>query len=262
MNFSFFIINTKASRILYVALACMVCFSCTKETVDDDGLTIEEYLKRGVPDPEKRWTMEEFSQARVALGKIKWDQPYHLPRKGSKKSGPLFDHMLSLDNMYFLRDTKLSLNEKAEHISAFVSVYDYWIDVYSNPVINKGFYSRERLYIDLFNLGVMEQMVQLALAIQDSDEPSAVALQYGVPSIKSNYLASLKTNLKTQSNSSHSPETDLDALADSVYSSVMKNKEWMDSAARSELKSAIHLILQSPSSDHVRDKYTQLESAL
>jgi hypothetical protein len=252
--------STLPKYILLLFFFVMFCFSCSKSNVDK-SLTIEEYMKLGVPDPTKEWHMDDFSQARAALGKIKWDKPYQLPMKDSKKSGSLFDHMLSPINMSFLNNQAMSLNEKAERISAFAKVYDYWIDVYSNPVIN-NYYHRELIYIQLFNLGIMDNMVALGMEINKSDDPTAVVLQYGFSSIKRNYLDCLTTDLKTQSYASRFLEKDLDTMADSVYTSVIRNKVWMDSNAIIDLKQSLKIVIDSTSSEHIRETYKNLEKSL
>ena len=247
-------------QIFLIALILTSIFSCSKKQVDK-SLTLDAYLKLGVPDPAKVWDMNDFSQAYGALGKIKWDRPYELPVKDSKKSGLLFEHMLSFENMSFLHNSKLTLNEKAEYITAFVRVNRYWMDVYSNPVIG-NFYHRELIYIQIFNLGIMDNMVNLALEINKSNDPTAVVLKQGVKSIKIDYLDCLTTDLKTQSHTSQFLKKDLDTMADTVYASVMRHKEWMDSSAVNDLKQSLHLVMDSTSSDHIRNKYTTLEKSL
>jgi hypothetical protein len=247
--------------IFVVAFILLIsCFSCAKKQ-PDNSLTVEEYIKLGVPDPYNEWSMTDFSQARAALAKLKWDRPFQLPRKDSEKSGLLFEHMLSFGNMSFLHNSELSLNEKAEHISAFVSVYDYWMDVYSNPVID-NYYHRELIDIQIFNLGITERMVALAQEINKSNDSTAVALQYGYKSIQMNFLNCLTTDLKAQSRTSQFLKRDLDRMADTVYASVLRNKEWMDSSAINNLKKSLSLVMDSTSSDYIRDKYASLQKAL
>ncbi|MBL0740659.1 hypothetical protein [Chryseolinea lacunae] len=247
-------------QIFLIAFVLTGIFSCAKKQ-EDNSLTLDEYMKMGVPDPAKVWDINDFSQAYGALAKLKWDRPYQLPVKGSKKSGVLFEHMLSLKNVSFLMDSTLSLNEKAERISAFVLVCDHWIDIYSNPVID-NYYRSELIDIQIFNLRLTEKMVNLATQINNSDDPTAVVLKYGYKTIKMNYVSCLTTELKNQSHTSQFLKQDLERMADSVFASVERNREWMDSSARVDVKQSLRLVLDSTSSDHVRNKYTTLEKSL
>ena len=249
-----------ANPIFVIAFMLISCFSCTTEQADN-SLTVEQYIKLGVPDPWSEWNMEDFSQVHVALTRIKWQKPFQLPRKDSEKSGLLFEHMLSFDNMSFLNNNELSLNEKAERIAAFVQVYDYWMDVYSNPIIT-NIYHRELIDIQIFNLGVTERMLRLAQEINKSDVPTAVALQYGYKSIQMNFLNCLTNDLKVQSRTSQFLKRDLDRMADTVYAAVLRNKSWMDSRTISDLKKSLNLVMDSTSSNHIRSKYTSLQKAL
>lgn len=248
-------------HICLIVISLLVSFSCTNKS-EDHSLSVEAYRELGVPDPGKKWEMADYTQAHNVLAKIKWERPLELPVKDSKKSGALFKHMLSLDYLSFLQDSTISRNEKAERISEFVTVYDYWIDVYINPTLKKNYYHRELIDINIFNIRLMEAMLNLAHEINKSDDPSDVVLQYGYTSVKMNYLTSLNNGLKTQSNTSQFLKKDLETMADSICASVLRNKEWMDSSVISELNQSFRLVMDSTSSDEIRHKYLSLEKAL
>jgi hypothetical protein len=246
--------------IFLMASIFMIGFSCTKKDADQ-SLTVDEYVKRGVPDPGREWSINDFRETHRILGSMKWERPYQLPVKDSKRSGALFERMLSLENMSFLHDSTLSFSEKAERISAFINVCDYWADVYSNPVIDR-YYQREQIDIQIFTLNVTESMLNLATEIYQSDDPTAAALKYGYKTIKKDYLYCLANELKTQSRTSQFRQEDLNRLADSVYRSVTRNKEWMDSSAIKDVKRSLRLVMDSTSSDYIRHQYTTLEKLL
>lgn len=236
-------------------------FSCT-ERREDHSRPLEAYIELGMPDPHSKWTMEDYKQAYNVLAKIKWEHPTELPVSGSEKSGVLFDHMISLEYLSFLNDTTMSLNAKAERISEFTRVYDYWIDIYTIPILNENPYHREIMELQVFNVRLMEAMVNLAHQINRSQDPADVALQYGYESIKENYLTSLYTGLKTQRNTSGFPDPEVEGMADSIYASVTRNREWMDPGTLSELSKSLHAVIDSTSSDYIRNKYKTLEEWL
>ncbi len=252
--------TSSLTLIFLITITLITGFSCAKKN-EDNSMSVNEYMKLGVPDPSQEWDLDKCTQAYDVLMQMKWEKPSQLPRRDSEKSGILFKHMLSLSNMSFLKDSTKSLNEKAEHISAFVKVYDYWMDVYANPLFI-NYYNSEIIDIQIFNLGLCEAMVDLVHEINKSDDPADVALQYGYNSIKKNYTTCLNNDLKTQSNTSQFPEKDLDRMADSIYVSVMRNREWMDSTEVSELKQSLRLVMDSTSSDYIRNKYKSLEESL
>lgn len=254
----------RASFVKYVFPVVVILtggFSCTDRR-DDNSLSVDDYVELGMPDIDRIWGMADYTQAYNVLSKIKWEQPIELPRKDSERSGSLFEHMVSLEYLSFLQDSTMSLNAKAERISEFTRVYDYWIDIYTIPILKRNHYHREIIDLQIFNLRVMEAMLNLAHKINKSDDPADVALQFGYNSIKENYLTCLHNDLKTQNRTSEFLKPDLDRMADSIYASVMRNKEWMDSSAVSELKRSLQFVMDSTSSDHIRNKYKTLERSL
>ncbi|HLT71284.1 MAG TPA: hypothetical protein VKZ75_01470 [Cyclobacteriaceae bacterium] len=236
-------------------------FSCT-ERREDHSRSVEDYMTLGMPDPDSKWTMEDYKLAHNVLAKIKWEHPEELPVRDSEKSGALFEHMVSLEYLSFLQDTAMSLNAKAERISEFTRVYEYWIDVYTIPILQENPYQREIMDLQVFNLRLMEAMLNLAHKINKSEDPADVALQYGYESIRQNYLTSLSTGLKTQRRTSGLPDHEMEWMADSIYASISRNREWMDPGMRSELSQSLHSVIDSSKSDYIRNKYRTLEESL
>jgi hypothetical protein len=236
-------------------------FSCAHKR-SDNSLTIDAYKELGMPDEKKKWDMTDYTQARNVLTRMKWEKPTQLPVKESKKSGLLFEHMLSLDYLSFLKDSTITLNEKAQRISEFGVVYDYWIDVYTIPTLKGNYYSREIIDIRIFNLRLTEAALNLAHEINKSNDPADIALQYGYPSIKRAYLECLINYLQPQSYGSGFAEDEMETMVDSIHHSVMRNKTRLDSNTVNELKHALRLATDSTSSDALKDKYKLLENHL
>ncbi len=237
-------------------------FSCSEEKREDHSRSVAVYMESGMPDPARQWTMEDYKQAHNVLAKIKWEYPQELPLRDSERSGDLFRRMVSLDYLSFLQDTALSLNAKAERISEFTRVYDFWIDIYTIPILKENPYQGEILDLQVFNVRIMEAMLKLARQINKSEEPADVALQYGYNSIRDNYLTSLYTGLKTQRRVSGSAARESEWAADSLYASISRNVEWMDSDTRGELERQLNAVIDSSSSEYVRNKYKALAESL
>lgn len=255
----------KTSRLNPVFLIVIVVangFSCSEEKREDHSRSVAAYMELGMPDPTRQWTMEDYKQAQNVLARIKWEYPHELPLRDSERSGALFRRMVSLEYLSFLQDTTLSLNAKAERISEFTRVYDFWIDIYTIPILKENPYQAEILDLQVFNVRLMEAMLKLAHKINKSDEPADVALQYGYNSIRDNYLTSLYTGLKSQRRVSGSAIREAEWVADSLYASISRNLEWMDSDTRSELEEQLNAVMDSTSSDYVRNKYKALDESL
>lgn len=216
----------------------------------------------GMPDPTMVWNSDELSVAIGILSEIKWSKPYTLPRKGSKKSGVLFDRLIDLDNMVFLHNDTLKHYEKAYFSMQFLQIFEQWNDVYTHPMWKKQYYHRELVYININEVRVTEIMVGLTEYIMASDDPYDVALQSGVPNVKADCVASMINVLNLQSHTSQFLKEDLELLADSLSASVLRNKDWMDSASINQLNKSIDVVLDSTSSEYVREKYQEVKEML
>lgn len=254
--------NESVAKQIFLIVVILTCsFSCGNKKVDN-SLTIDAYRELGMPDPDKKWDMADYTQAHNVLAKLKWERPLQLPVKDSEKSGSLFEHMVSLDYLSFLRDTTITRSEKAYRISEFGKVYDNWINVYTNPTLKRNKYGREIIQIRIFNLRVAEAALKLAHEINRSDDPADIAMQYGYRSIKGAYLECLNDYLQPGIDGSAFTEQDMQRMVDSIHQSVARNREWMDSSAVTELKHSLRSVMDSTSSTLIRNKYTRLEKSL
>jgi hypothetical protein len=244
-----------------IVLILVFIASCADKKADN-SLTIEAYKDLGMPDPSKNWDMDDYTQARNVLTRMKWERPTELPVNDSKKSGILFEHMLSMDYLSFLRDSTITRSEKARRITEFGRVYDYWIDVYTIPTLPGNYYNREIIDIRLFNLRLTEAALNLAHEINRSDDPADIALQYGYPSINRAYLECLNTYLQPPNYASEFEGPDMERMVDSIHQSMMRNKEWMDTSTVNQLKHSVRSVMDSTSSGQLRDKYERLENDL
>jgi hypothetical protein len=254
--------NTRFIKHIVLTFILLVFISSCADKKKDNSLTIDAYRKLGMPDPDKQWEMKDYTQAHNVMAGLKWARPTELPVKDSEKSGALFQRMVSLDYLSFLHDSTITRSEKARRITKFGRVYDYWIDVYTIPILKKNYYNREIIDIRIFNLKVTEAALNLAHEINKSHDPADVALQYGYPSIKRAYLECLSDYLQPLTYTSEFDDRDMEKMLDSVHQSIMRNKEVMDTDVVNRLKHSISSIMDSTSSARLRDKYKRLENDL
>lgn len=62
---------------------------------DDRSLTMEQYIGFGMKPVEQTWSEKDYAQALALLELVKEKCPGSLPRKNSKRSGPLFEKIAS-----------------------------------------------------------------------------------------------------------------------------------------------------------------------
>jgi len=245
----------KHTLIIIFISTILISISCNRSRNRDYSLTLEEYKEMGIPDPKKVWDIAEVGIAIDVFSGMKWDKPYNLPRKGSKKSGVLFDRMISLENMQFLHNDTVNLRDKALLSLQFLQIFEKWKDVYTHPMWKRQYYNRELVDININEVRVTETMVELTKKVMASNDPSVAMLQQGVPQVKMNYISSLINALNLQSYTSQFLEKDLELLSDSLSATILRNKVWMDSISLDRLKKSMNVVLDSTSSEYVKSKY-------
>lgn len=250
-------------RILLPLILLLVVFgSCRRSSRKDHSLSLQEYQKMGVPDPNNIWTYKDYQYALAALTKLKVKQPFDLPTKDSKRSGAIFKRLINLENMTFLKDESIPLHEKAQMSKMYLEIQRELIDIYTNILMKKQYYNPELIDLRIFGLGVMQKMLDLAHQINKSDDPGDIALKYGYQSIQALYISNVVGALESQKNTSKYPQSDLEMLADTLSNSILRNKYWMDSEVTDEIKRALLVVMDSTSSEDIKNKYNELIESL
>jgi len=119
-----------------------------------------------MPDWNKAWTITDFGDVIGTLQNIKNTDPLSLPRKGSRKSGKLFEHIVSMDNLFFLKNDTLPLHEKAYRIQPCIHI--------------------QNAFCNIFGISITQAMLDLAYQINESDDREDIRMQRGYPAIQRN----------------------------------------------------------------------------
>lgn len=223
---------------------------------------MKELHKMGIPDCNKIWSGKEYGKAYSVLMNVKNNQPYKLPRKGSKKSGEVFDRLISRENMSFIKNDSIPLHIRAEVILRFLGTYDNIVDIYSNILMKKQYYTPELVETYLFGLDIMQEMLTLGEKINQSTDPDDVAFQEGFPAIQNYYISMLKKDLKIQLNSTEYSPKELETLCDGISASVKKNVNWLNQEQKKELIDDMQTVVDSTSSEKISTEYKKIIASL
>jgi hypothetical protein len=251
----------KNSLFLILILSTFL-FSCNKLKETDQSLMPEEYQKLGMPDYMRIWSMEDYSNAFFALNTLKYENPKALPAKESKKSGELFARMISMENLSFLQDETLPLWARADMIKWFVNTLMELKVAYTLVGMERQYYVRELMDIDIFRVSVAQKMLELGRKINESEDPSDVVMQADYPHIQIMYLDVLAELLEQQQHTSLYPEQTLELLADSLSASVRRNMDWFDEDASALVKQAMLTVVDLTSSRKIKSDYRELTEIL
>ncbi|MCG8310173.1 MAG: hypothetical protein MI975_22435 [Cytophagales bacterium] len=240
---------------LVFMLTCL--FGC-EPAPKDFSLSIDEYMEMGMPGPEKIWDSEDLINANNTLSRIKWEDPRKLPGKGSKKSGKLFDRLISRENLAFLNVDSLALNEKALLLMNYLQVYENWRYIYTDVRYKTQYHHRELVDIQLFGLGLLQLMLDFADKIQTSDDPVDKAMRSGDNSIREMYIDYLLVTLEIQEDMTPYHREDMERMSEMINTSISNNLNWMDDKMKSKLDRALQVVVDSSSVRSVSEKYADL----
>ena len=96
----------------------------------DTSLAVEEYIKLGMPSPEKAWTTVEFKSAVETLKKLQ-AAGTPLPIFNSSKSGKLFDRFITDENQRLALTDKMTFDQKLDVVMEFAQPGGQIVRVYA-----------------------------------------------------------------------------------------------------------------------------------
>ncbi len=236
--------------------------ACSNSDASDPSLTTDEYEVLGIPSYQKQWTGADYNAACNKLFKIKYQSPRALPAKDSKKSGRLFDRLVSLENLSFLNNDTLPLYKKAYLISTFINIQSTLLDIYFDASSNQQYYSSELVQIYIFGLRVTEEMVALAREINESSDRKDKYMQYEYKTIQISYLKMIEYVLDRLKYISLYTFDDFNTLSTAVTTSIESNLALFDSVAVNHIRPGLQAVIDSSSSRDIKAEYSVLIDSL
>jgi hypothetical protein len=244
---------------LLLSIVLFLLFNACNNTHDKDfSLSYAELQKMGMPDCDTIWSSNDFANAFSVLLKLKAENMYALPVKGSEKSGKVFAQLISRDNMSFVFIDTFGLSLRAHSILRFFNVYETLVDLYTNELMKKQYYTPELVDIYMFGLDITHNMLDLGQKINKSKISEDIELQRGYPSIQHLYIEVLSSMIDKQEKDSDFSKTELETLSTCISSSLKKNMVWFDEPTRKNIKQKLQKVVDNTSSNKIKTKYAQL----
>jgi hypothetical protein len=178
-------------------------------------------------------------KAHVALGSVRMKNFYSLPRQNSRKSGAVFSHLLSTDNLSFLNDTTTSLRDKAFRIQAYWSFISDLGLIYYDNFRQKQYFSSELTDIFIHQLYVRKRMFELADRIDRASDPMDIGMQKGRLAISESYIFLIEGMIGKQEKVQSFTSRQLRKINKAVMESVKENVSDLNPESRSKLSEMI-----------------------
>ncbi|NMC37861.1 MAG: hypothetical protein GYA41_06025 [Bacteroidales bacterium] len=248
--------TTKIFVLLF--LAALFFSSCKTESAKDLSLNPEEYRKLGLPGHTRIWSIQDYINSNITLSTLKSNFPYSLPRKSSKKSGAIFARLMDEKNLSFIYDKNIPLSTRAYTVQHFTRFYSELQSIYSVDVDDIGYYGDELADINIFGLLVHDRMLELAFVIMNSDVEEAKDLQFGMKTVKRNYLNLIDGLLDEQVKAEVYKEDDLNTLSDKITASVSKNISWFVQSDKDSVTSWVENAMAGCPTEHIRQNFKKM----
>ena len=233
----------------YILLIIFPIISCT----DDHTLKPEHYQKLGMPSYKKVWTNDDYIACNITLSSLKMNDPLSLPRKSSRKSGVLFKRMVNIHNLDFIYDKTFPLRTRAYTIQYFTRFQTEIEQMYTIEHNGKQYYGEELLDIHIFGLQVHDRMLELAMIINDSDDPDTDGIKSGMTAVEYNYMKLIPRLIGELARTEQYSETDRKRLASAISSSIKSNIKWMSDNDKASLKGFLSESTSTIGSEAIKD---------
>jgi hypothetical protein len=144
------------------------------EPAPDESFTTAEYVRRGLPEPDRPWSIDDLVQAKEVLESVAREGCQFLPRYQSERSGEVFARLTSPENLKPFLDPDLPLIERslaAQFLQAHIEI----INVYSSTFPSEsaaGSEIEELIGFELQTTVVMLEVVDEIAAAINLEDPT------------------------------------------------------------------------------------------
>ena len=243
-------------------LVILVSGSCKNISRKDLSLTVKEYEAKGMPDINTPWPEDKLMKAHVALAGVRTKNFQQLPRRDSRKSGAVFNRILSKENLSFLDDPSKSLYDKAFEIQSIGPFINEIGRMYTDNFKQEQYYSEELIDIYVFEMYVRKRMLDLAVQIMDSRDPQVIPMQSGRTAIVRGYVNLIGFLIRQQDKTKSFSARQLKRLGSEVANSVKENMKYLDAENKKEISAEINQLAEKSKAGSISKDITNMLKAL
>lgn len=144
----------------------------------DHSLTVDRYVREGVPAPERNWTALDMQTAYRTLARLARQNPDSLPVLDSKLSGPLFARLVNEEELKPFRDKTRPIQQRLDSFLEYVTGYKELWKIYAQEVVAERHKDLEAaaLTVKLLNMTVlmMDMSSELIASLNPKEEDYTV----------------------------------------------------------------------------------------
>jgi len=167
---------------------------------NDQSLKTEEYVRLGLPAPDKVWSGEDMLQANKVFATLALDKPEQLPRLRSSRSGDVFDRLTSIEFVQSIRSRDDPLNTRLMQGIDYVDGLKEIVKKYTSAFLNGVARDVEVVALNgtLLRLFVLEfELLAEFVKTLDKEDPTYAVRMQGMEQTKSGLAQVVNGHLMT-----------------------------------------------------------------
>ncbi|MCA8992876.1 MAG: hypothetical protein KDA88_12885 [Planctomycetaceae bacterium] len=166
----------------------------------DKSLLLNEYLEAGVPAYNRIWSGDDMLTAVTVLAAVAQEDPAHLPRYQSERSGMFFDRMTSDENLDLFRNQSVPIQQRLPLATNYMEANNELLKVYLMSFIDGAMGGVELLEIIGAQLRVwvvMNDLVNEFVPTLDKSDPTYPVRMEGLEQMKLGMALTVTGTLQT-----------------------------------------------------------------
>lgn len=190
---------------------------------DEAGVDVEvsdaEWIAGGVPDPDRPWNSEDMTAAHEAISRVSKESGGQLPRYKSPSGGRVFARIVSLENLAFMRNDSISLDERIAQGASLIESYVLVYYQYLTAAMSDDDYSAELTEMMIAVLKMEEELVTVMdqfVASLDDEVRESDFFKSGLAQMQEGIVESLEGSITVLRDDDTFTAAQLEKLANAI----------------------------------------------
>lgn len=204
----------------------------------DESLTVDAYIRLGMPSHDRVWSGADMSQAARILQALSQQNPEQLPRYQSERSSPVFARMNADQNLEIYRDKSLPLDQRIPDALQYMQSNNHILKLYLAAFNQQAVGGAE--LVELMGALLRVTVIQVQLFDEfvptlDKNDPTYPVRMQGVAKMKLGMATLVAGNLQTLTESYAFRTADLKRLVGYLQNTLPLILPALTESSRSEI---------------------------
>ncbi len=230
----------------------------------DKSLTVEQYIKAGVPAHDRSWSGDDMARAASVFMGISEKDASQLPRYKSESSGKAFERLTADSNFDMYRDLSLPVDHRfpdaMTYMQAFNQVFMLYFSAFNRDAVG-GSELIELSNVQLRMSVVMINLTEEVLPSLDKDDPSFPTRMNGLKQMKGGMASIVAGSLQTLTESHAYRTSDLKRFAGYLEATLPDILPELPDGSQTETLARLESFLDDPKMEDLKPELDSLFAA-